>query len=165
MTSGRCWCARARRAPAHDGHVSEGGNGYANALRETLRTTAAAYGYALSIATTVTILTTVHGKPGSGPLYLFIAGALVAFAALESVLLVLGGRGEDSDAGGQAFPFAGVLNCFSVPAALAASIGVAHAVHGELAWLIAPCVATAIYLLVVALQVEAVTAFRRRSRN
>lgn len=133
---------------------------YAAALRQTLRTTAAAYGYALSTTTTAAILTSVRGKPHPAELFLFIAGALTGFAALEIGLLATGSDGQNSEDGGQAFPFAGVLNCFSVPAALGASIGLAHLLHGIIAWLVAPLAATAIYLAVVGIQVEVVRATR-----
>src|SRR4051794_6656522 len=97
---------------------------YSHALRETLRTTAAAYGYTLSVATTITVLNSVHGKPRTLDLFLFVAGGLAAFGALEAVLLT--GGSADSPDDGQRFPFAGALNIFSVPAALASSIAIAH---------------------------------------
>jgi hypothetical protein len=105
--------------------------GYSRALRETLRTTAAAYGYTLGIATTITVLQGVHGKPTTGDLFLFIAGGLAAFACLEAVLL--GSSSEDSGDQGQQFPFAGALNIFSAPAALGSSVGIAHGVHSGVA--------------------------------
>ena len=133
--------------------------GYGAALRQTLRTTAAAYGYALSLTSTAAALNSILGKPAIGQLFVFVAGALAAFAALEA--LMLAEQPGDDDAGaGQAFPFAGALNCFSVPAALGSSIGVAHAVSGTLAWLLAPFAATAVYLLIVAVQVRVVEAVR-----
>jgi hypothetical protein len=131
---------------------------YARSLSQTLRTTAAAYGYTLAIATTISILSTVRGKPHAAELLLFVAGGLTAFAALELLLLFV--RKADADDSGHALPLAGVLNCFSVPAALGASIGLAHALRGEIAWLIAPLAATGIYMVVVAAQVMVVERLR-----
>lgn len=62
--------------------------GYRSALTAVLRSTAAAYGYTLTIAATVATLSETHGKPGVGQLYLLIAGGIGAFTALEGVLVV-----------------------------------------------------------------------------
>lgn len=133
---------------------------YARALRQTLRTTAAAYGYTLSTAATITVLSTVHGHAGTGDLFLFVGGGLAAFAVLEMVLVVYRESDEAESESGQQFPFAGALDVFSVPAALGSSIGIAHAVHSDVAWLLAPLAATAVYMLAVAAQVRLVAAVR-----
>jgi len=99
---------------------------YQGALRTTLRNTAAAYGYTLTIATSAAVLTTVRGKPRTGDLFLFVAGGLIAFVILEGLLLAFGRAGADEP--DHAFPFAGALNFVSVGAGLAAATGVAHAV-------------------------------------
>ena len=133
---------------------------YHAALRVTLRQTAAAYGYTLTIATTAAVLTSVHGSPHTGQLFLFVAGGLVAFAALDGVLEASGSDEELSPAA--AFPFAGALNFLAVGGALGASVGLAHAVGSDLAWLLAPLAATALYMLLVAGQVTLVGARRDR---
>jgi hypothetical protein len=134
---------------------------YGRALRETLRTTAAAYGYTLSTATTLALLTSTHGTPHEGELFLFIFGALIGFSLLELVLTIGGAQESADDSGeGPVFPFAGALNCFSVPAALGSAVGIAHVVHTKIAWLIAPFASTAVYLATVALQVHAVKKLR-----
>lgn len=134
---------------------------YADSLRQTLRTTAAAYGYTLSVATTMVALIGTHGTPHTGELFLFVAGGLMGFAALELPLVLA--DAEDARNEGQVFPFAGALNCLSVPAALGSAVGIAHGVHGELAWLLAPLAATAVYMAVVAVQVEIVRRVRTRT--
>jgi hypothetical protein len=128
---------------------------YLAALAATLRATAAAYGYTLSIATTSAILSSVRGKPSTGDVFLFVAGGLVAFAILEAVLVAAPADAEQGP--GQAFPFAGALNFVSVAGALGAAVGLAHAVHSALAWLLAPLAGTAVYMLLVAAQVTAVS--------
>jgi hypothetical protein len=127
---------------------------YASALRLTLRNTAAAYGYTLTVGSTIASLTSVRGKPGEGDLFLLAAGGLAAFAILE--MLVQRGVGRHPGSPDTAFPFAGTLNLLSVAGALGASTGIAHAVHSSLAWLLAPMAATAVYMLLVAAQVSAV---------
>ena len=135
------------------------GISYRAALRTTLRRTAAAYGYTLTIATTVAVLTTVRGTPQTPELLLFVVGGIAAFAALDGCLQALPGNEDEEPE--HAFPFAGALNFVSVTAALAAATALAHSIHSALAWLLAPMAATAIYMLLVALQVAAVAAFRR----
>lgn len=132
---------------------------YAQALQTTLRTTAAAYGYTLTTATTMGILTSVHGKPHTGQLFGFVAGGLVAFAILEGLLQLLPPQRDDEPA--RAFPFAGVLSFFSVAAGLGAATALANHVHGDLAWGLAPSASTAAYMLGVAAQVTVVDLLRR----
>ena len=59
---------------------------YRAALRITLRRTSAAYGYTLTIATTVAALTATRGKPAGVELCLFVFGGIAAFAALDGCL-------------------------------------------------------------------------------
>lgn len=122
---------------------------YHSALRLTLRTTAAAYGYTLTISTTAAVLLTVHGTPRTGDLFLFVTGGLVAFAALEALLAVVSPRKQPVE---QVFSFVGTRNIVSVPGALGAGTGLAHAIGAELAWLLAPLGATAVYMVLVAAQ-------------
>ena len=60
---------------------------YGAALRATMRTTAAAYGYTLSTAASIGVLTQLAGKPDTGRLLLLFAlGGVTAFAVLEALL-------------------------------------------------------------------------------
>lgn len=131
---------------------------YRAGLRVTLRSTAAAYGYTLTIAATAAEVMTVHGKPATGELFLFVAGGLAAFATLEVILQAT--RAAADEGPNHAFPFAGALNVVSVTAGLGAATGVSHAVTSSLAWLLSPMAATAAYLLLVALQLTVVDAVR-----
>jgi hypothetical protein len=135
---------------------------YLPALQITLRQTAAAYGYTLSVATTVAALTSVHGSPDAGDLFLFVAGGLGAFAGLDGVVEIVGSR-DHGTSPEVVFPFAGALNFAAVSAALGAALGVAHLLKSELAWFTAPLATTAVYLVVVALQVTVVAALRSSS--
>jgi hypothetical protein len=132
------------------------------ALRTTLRAMAAAYGYALTIAATMGLLTSVEGSPGSGQLFVFVAGGLLGFAVLELALLALPEPSGDPQS---AFPFAGALNAASVGAALGAATATAHAIHGTIAWGVTALVATVVFLVVVSLQVAFVDQMRTRKRR
>ena len=131
------------------------------ALRSTLRATAAAYGYTLTISTSLGLLTSVHGSPHSGRLFLFVAGGVTGFAVLEVATMLLP---TDDSQPQSAFPFAGVLNLLSVCAGLGAAVGLAHAVHDAVGWYVTPLGATVAYLAVVALQITVVS-LASRARN
>jgi hypothetical protein len=137
------------------------GDAYLSALKTTLRQTAAAYGYALTIASTSVLLVSTQRSPAAGGVFLFALGGLGSFALLDAVLEVSRASGEESSE--VAFPFAGALNFFSVFAALGLVDGLVHALHAEVVWLLAPALATAVYLAVVAVQVSVAERLRRRS--
>jgi hypothetical protein len=59
---------------------------YGAALQVTMRNTAAAYGYTLSTAATLSLLTEMSGKSDAGRLFLFAAGGVLSFALLEAFL-------------------------------------------------------------------------------
>ena len=134
---------------------------YRAALRTTLRKTAAAYGYALTVGMSAAALSSKLGPPSTGDLFLFAGGGLSAFAALEACLLL---SRDSSEAPDDAFPFAGALNVVSVAAGLGAAVGLVEVLHSGLAWFLAPLVATIAFMLGVAVQITAVSLLRRRSR-
>lgn len=135
------------------------GDSYLSALKTTLRQTAAAYGYALTIASTSALLVSTQNSPPAAAVFLFALGGLASFALLDALLELSREPGdEESDV---AFPFAGALNFFSVLAALGLVDALVHAVHAEVVWLLAPALATAVYLAVVAVQVSVAKRIRR----
>jgi hypothetical protein len=134
---------------------------YCAALRVTMRNTAAAYGYTLSTAATIGVLTEMSGKPDIERLFLFAVGGVVAFALLEVLLAALGTPAPQPPE--QAIPFAGALNAASVCAALGMAILVAHFVRPSLAWFLAQMSTTAIYMLVVAVEVTVAAAIERHA--
>ncbi|MGI8580458.1 MAG: hypothetical protein ACR2K9_07940 [Solirubrobacteraceae bacterium] len=135
------------------------GRRYRAALTGTLRATAAAYGYTLTVATSISELTAVRGTPGVGELFLFAVGGLAGFALLEGILGRAPGEGESPPSA--ELPFAGALNLFSVAAALGAAAGLARIVDSSLSWAAASFAATTVYLLGVALQLTLVERWRR----
>jgi hypothetical protein len=136
---------------------------YCAALQVTLRNTAAAYGYTLSTAATISVLTEMAGKPDAGRLFLFAVGGVTAFVLLEALLAALGTAAPQPPE--HAFPDVGALNAASVCAALGMAILVAHFVRSSLAWFLAQMSTTAIYMLVVAVEVTVVTAVQRRASD
>lgn len=155
------------RTLTHGSRVTGGARGqkpdvasarYRAALGATLRSTAAAYGYTLTVGTTLAELTTAHGSPHAADLFLFALGGLVAFAVLELLLRLLPEPAQDSPS--QAFPLAGVLNFVAVSGGLGAGLGLSQALSSDAAWPLAGLGATATYMLLVAAQVTLVTRWR-----
>jgi len=134
---------------------------YSAALRVTLRNTAAAYGYTLSTAATLTVLNEMAGKASAGKLFLFAIGGVVAFVLLE-VLLVGLGKPAPQPPEQHAIPFAGALHAASVCAALGMAILIARCVGSSLAWFLGQLSTTAIYMLVVAVEVAVAAAIQQR---
>jgi predicted MFS family arabinose efflux permease len=134
---------------------------YGAALRVTMRNTAAAYGYTLSTAATIAVLGETAGKPDTGRLFLFALGGVTAFVLLEGVVGALG-KPAPQRPDQAAVPFAGALNAASVCAALGMATLIAHLVRSPLAWFLAQLGTTAIYMLVVAIEVTVAAALQRR---
>jgi hypothetical protein len=123
---------------------------YRSALAVVLRHTAAAYGYALTIATTTQVLASTHGSPGMLDLWLFLLGGVGAFAVLEAVLQLLPkGAGVEVD---HAFPLAGVLNVVATSGGFGTGALAAHLLGGAVAWPVAAFAATTAYLAVASAQ-------------
>ena len=125
-----------------------------------MRNTAAAYGYTLSTAATIAVLSETAGKPDTGRLFLFAIGGVTAFILLESVVGALGTPAPQPPE--QAIPFAGALNAASVCAALGMATLVAHLLRSPLAWFFAQLSTTANYMLVVAVEITIAAAVQRR---
>lgn len=133
---------------------------YGAALRVTMRNTAAAYGYTLSTGATIGVLTDMAGKPDAGKLFLFVIGGVIAFVLLEALVSASGTPAPQPPE--QAIPFAGALNAASVGAALGMAILIAHFVRSPVAWFLAQMATTAVYMLVVAVQITVAEAVQRR---
>lgn len=137
---------------------------YGAALRITLRNTASAYGYTLATATTIHVLTDVGGKADTEELFLFAVGGVVAFVVLEAILFGLKAPKPQQPLE-HAVPFAGALHAASVCLALGVAIVIAHAVRSPLAWFLAQLATTAIYMLVVAVEITVAAAIQRRASH
>ena len=139
---------------------------YGAALRITLRNTASAYGYTLATATTIHVLTDVGGKADTQELFLFAVGGVVAFVLLEAILFSLRAPTPTPQQPLEhAVPFAGALHAASVCLALGVAIVIAHAVRSPLAWFLAQLATTAIYMLVVAVEITVAAAIQRRASH
>jgi len=128
------------------------------ALRAGLGTTvlasAAPYGYTLTIWSSGAVLIRSHGTPSVGDVFLFIVGALVGFDVLG--LLARGAlTRREAVERRQVRVLAAALNWIAVGAAVAA-VALLAEISGWFPWLVAPLVATVVYLLGAALQLAVV---------
>jgi hypothetical protein len=145
-------------------HMSSMRGTYGAALRITMRNTAAAYGYTLSTSATLSLLTEMTGKPDALKLFLFAIGGIIAFVILEIALASLRLPGQQQPLE-HAVPFAGAFNAASVCAALGMAFLIVHLVRSSVAWLIAQMATTAIYMLVVAVELTVAAAVQRRASS
>ena len=129
------------------------------ALGETVSASAAPYGYTLTIWGSGAVLIRSHGTPSVGEVFVFVAGALVAFDLLG---LVSGGAlvRRESLARRRDRVFAAALDWSAVGAALGA-VALLAEIRGWVPWLVGPLVATLAYILAAALQLALVAAGHR----
>ena len=101
-----------------------------------------------------------HGQPNIGELFLFVAGAVAAFAAVAIASRAFtAGMLEDRSQ----VLLIGTLHFSSIGAALGSVVGLAYAIHGAPAWPAGSFAATSVYLLVVG--AELAVAERRHLRR
>jgi hypothetical protein len=109
------------RAPGSGTAVSA--NRYASALATVLRGSALPYGYTVTVWTSGMMLVRHRGLPTTGQVFLFMLGAVVAFALLGAVVQIA--RGVALEPARGALRHAGMLDVFAVGGALGAATLVA----------------------------------------
>jgi hypothetical protein len=125
------------------------------ALSTLLVASAAPYGYTLAIWGSGAMLVRSHGVPDVGDVFIFVAGAIAGFnllglSAEETITktMPIERRGERL--------LAGVLDWIAVGAAVGAASLLAE-IQSWVPWLLAPLVATVLYLVVASLQLAALS--------
>jgi hypothetical protein len=120
---------------------------YRKDLRGILGASAGPYGYTLSIWGSGSMLSHTYGTPGPADIFLFLAGAVVAFAVVGT--LAFGGAGKRFEAPRSSIELFGSFHFVSVGLAVAAALLAAQLAPAYLGWPLGPALATATYLLVV----------------
>jgi hypothetical protein len=123
------------------------------ALGTTITASAAPYGYTLTIWSSGAILIRSHGSPTVGDVFIFIAGALLGFGLLGA--LAHGAVARKESQRRQERVLAAALDWVAVGAA-AGAVALLAEIPSWVAWLIAPLVATVVYLLAAAVQLALV---------
>lgn len=119
---------------------------YRRSLRRVVAGAAIPYGYTVLVWTSGGVLIETHGPPSAASAFLFLGGAVLAFAAVS----LLGGAGpenaEDSaDLDGR---WAGLSSGIAAAVGLGAAVIVAYVFASSLAFPLAALLATALYLVV-----------------
>jgi len=123
---------------------------YKSALRATVATSAAPYGYTLTIWTTGAILSHARGIPDTGEALLLLAGAVAGYTFVGAA--AFGGFAEHVVPQPSQAAVWGALHVFSVGLAIAGATLVAHLVTSTAAWPVDGFAATTLYLLASAMQ-------------
>ena len=118
-------------------------NRYASGLATVLRGSALPYGYTVTVWTSGMMLVRHRGLPSTGQVFLFMLGAVAAFASLGAV--VRWTRGVALDPARETLRRAGMLHVFAVGGALGAATLVALIPSGA-AWPLGSFLATSVYL-------------------
>jgi hypothetical protein len=131
------------------------------ALGSTITASAAPYGYTLTIWSSGAILIRARGSPTVGDVFMFIAGALIGFDVLGAVARGALNR-EESPHRRQDRVLAATLDWIAVGAA-AGAVALLAEIPSWVPWLIAPLLATIVYMLAAALQLSLVALGGRAS--
>lgn len=134
------------------------------ALSTLLVASAAPYGYTLAVWGSGAVLLHSHGVPDVGEVFLFVAGAIAGFNLLGLLVEDAIDTTMPIDRRGDRL-LAGVLDWIAVGAVIGA-VSLLAEIHGWVPWLVAPLVATVLYLLIASLQLTAlaIRCFRKEDR-
>jgi hypothetical protein len=121
------------------------------------------YGYTLTIWTSGAVLSHAHGIPAAPEAFLFLVGAVAAYALIGALAFAAGGQDLGPEPASSVL--SGGLHLLSVGLAIGATTLVTHAVSGIVAWRLDGFVATALYLLASATQLTMTHTARNRSSH
>jgi hypothetical protein len=135
---------------------------YLVSLRSAVASSAAPYGYTLTIWTSGAIISNTHGLPGSIDALLFMLGAVAAFGL--TAWLAFGGFRRRVTQRPRANAIWSSFHIVSIGLAIGAASLESHFLKGWTAWPIGGFSATLIYLVVVAGKLTLGEALTRRDR-
>ena len=136
---------------------------YKSALRVTVASSAAPYGYTLTIWTSGAVLSHAQGIPNAGEALLFLAGAVAGYALVGG--LAFGGLSEQLVPEPARAVVWGGLHLVSVALAIGAASLVAHFVEDVAAWLLGGFLVTGVYLVASAAQLTIALATARGTQT
>jgi hypothetical protein len=121
-------------------------------LQASVRNNYTAYGYSIMITASFGILASQESTPGVGSIFVFLAGAVTAFVAIEAIVskgFTRTPRGEPTKVAalGAAFSFG------SVAAGVGAATLVSLALYGLAAWGVGGLVASGAYILMAGMEI------------
>lgn len=116
---------------------------YLAALRAIAGRSAVPYGYTVTLWSSGALLMHARGTPGVGDVFLFMVGALGAFAAVG--MFVRNATGEAIDPSANELVTTGMLNLVAVSAAVGA-VALIALIPSAVDWVLGSSAATSIYL-------------------
>ncbi len=134
--------------------------GLGPALGTLASSSAAPYGYTISVWSSGAVLIHFRGAPNVGDVFLFAAGALAGFTLIGLVAHLRLGALDEMPSERERI-LAGVLHWFAVGAAIG-TVALIAQIPSWAAWPLAMFAATTVYLLGATLQLAAVTGRGRR---
>jgi len=142
---------------------SERRYGLRSSLATVVPASAAPYGYTLAIWSCGAVLLRSHGAPSLADTAMFVAGAIAGFNLLGLVAIGTIGHARPIERR-QDRVLAGVLDWVALGAVVTAVSAISD-IHGFTPWLLAPFVATILYLLVASLQLAALAVHQTTDRD
>jgi hypothetical protein len=133
---------------------------YAHGLRTGIRNNSIAYGYSILATVGFGALSSLAGSPSIAQMFLYAVGGGLGFALVELVAS-RGFRKEMKGERSDVVVLGSAINVISISAGLGVVVAIGSLWRWWVAWLLAPLVATVVYLLVVGFEV----AFARRAER
>jgi hypothetical protein len=118
---------------------------FVRGLGESTRTNGLAYGYSIVSTAAFGLEHAFDGGPSAGQCFLFAVGPSLTFAVLGA-LVTRGFRQQVEREPPLVIALAMALSLFSIMAALGATALTSWQLHGNVSWLVAPLVATVVYV-------------------
>jgi hypothetical protein len=120
-------------------------------MRTSVRNNSAAYGYSVTITATFGVLSALDAGPGIPNVFLFLAGAALAFTAVE-LIASKGFSVTDHAQPEEVVLIATTFDVFSIATAVGAACLVGWALEGWAAWFVGSLAATWVYMTAVGLE-------------
>lgn len=128
---------------------------YFRALQTALHGAGLPYGYAVTVWATGSALAGEHGVPTKAEIFLFAAGATMAYGGLKLLTRETGGEAKKPLSRSPHLVRAGVVHLAAIGAAITAALLIAQ-IPSSAAWLLAALAATVLYLGVSSVEVATV---------
>lgn len=133
---------------------------YLRALETTVHGVGLPYGYAVTVWSTGAAVSGRHGMPSAGRIFLFAAGAVIAYGALRLLTWNTRDEAERPLTRSPHVVRAGAIHLAAIGLAIAAAVLVAR-IPSDAAWLLAPFAATLAYLGVSSVEIALLERSRR----
>lgn len=128
---------------------------YFRALQTALHGAGVPYGYAVSVWSTGSALVGDHGPPTTLEIFLFGLGATTAYGGLRLLTWETGGEADKPLTRSPHLFRAGVVHLAAIATAITAALLIAQ-IDSTVAWVVAPFVATVLYLGLSSVEVATV---------